>query len=217
MTDERKYLKELGERLDDSVKQIKLLEEAGGDEKLVNVLKEMLEQEKGLRESHEIGARFKVIQTQLQSLLKEFEKEVNLAQEEKEVVSVPVEKMAEDEMLVYVHLFNSQGAALKTWQNLLLPRALIEHSVNRPVYTDKKYVEGMLRFKPNKNQHAFLKIVIKKDDAISIEQETSLQDQYGFPLLRLKQGALKLEKAKKFLHNDRVYNVSAEGEITLAE
>jgi intracellular multiplication protein IcmQ len=202
MSDEKRYLEELSHQLDEYAARVRKIPSGGDHEKLHQLLQEILVVEKNLRESCGIGTRFNVIRTQLQSLLKRFEEEIAGTQGGDQEGYQAKRKLSEDEIFVYVYLFNTQGANLKTWQKLLLQDALAEHTINRPIYANKEEIMQVLRAKPNKVQHAYLEIAVNKRDIIPY---TRLKDQYGFNLLRLKQNALKVESICVFFYNDKEY------------
>jgi len=214
MSEEKKYLNDLNAQLTDCIEQIKTVgEDAAAIEKVFSLLNSIVVQEDELRTKYDIGVRFNVVRTQLQSVLKEFDKELAARAEESQDDEKEEQEISSDETLVYVYLFNAQGSILKSWQKLLSPGAMFEHSVNRPIYSELSAVEAMLREKPNIENHAYIIVAIKNADVLEANTETALKDQYGQPLLRLRQGALKTENIKRFVHLNREYNVSSEGMI----
>lgn len=215
MVDEKFYLKELSEKLNKSIVRIKRCTTAESNEELLKELGNIVEIEQDLRERCGVGVRFKVIREQLQNILQKYTKKIGQSQRFGKDLKEKPDVLLQDEMLVYVYLFNAQGAILKNWENLLLPKALIDHSVNRPIYVDRQDIEEMLRAKQNKTQHAYLIIAIKKQNVLQTEQNKELKDQYGFPLLRIKQGALDMAKIKKFIHNEHEYKVTDKGALVL--
>jgi len=217
MSDEKRYLTELETYLGECAQHIKSLVDAADDDKanteVHEALQSAVDKEGELRENCEIGVRFNVVNTQLQAAVEKFDKAVGIGEEKGEEAAKAEAGLAEDETLVYVYLFNAHGMALRTWQNLLLPSAFFEHSVNRPIYADKEHVEAVLRAKPNKDRHAYVEVVIKKDDIFQTTGGQDLQDKYGHPLLRLRQGALKPKNAQYFFHKDTKYKISKDGQI----
>lgn len=214
MNDEKQYLQDLSAQLDGYIERVKSMDE--GEEavdKVLALLCALVEEEKQLRAKYEIGVRFNVVRTQLQSVLDAFEKEREEEVNEKAQQALPENEYTADETLVYVYLFNAQGDVLKSWQKLLSPGAMFEHSVNRPIYSVLSSVEAMLREKPNAENHAYIVVAIKKSDILESDSETTLKDQYGHPLLRLRQGALKTEDIKSFVHLHDDFQVSSEGVI----
>jgi len=215
MADEKFYLKELSEKLGQSIIRIKRLTTIESNAQLLEELDNIVNLEKDLRQHCGIGSKFKVVREQLQNILQKYVKKIMQFQKAVKDSGKHIDILAQDEMLVYVYLFNAQGATLKNWENLLLPQALIDHSVNRPIYSGQQQIEKMLRTKQNKTQHAYLIVAIRKNCALQTEENKTLSDQYGFPLLRIKQGALEIDKIKKFVHNDHEYKVSDKGMLLL--
>jgi hypothetical protein len=215
MADEKFYLKELSEKLNKSIVRIKRCTTAESNEELLKELGNIVDIERDLRERCGVGARFKVVREQLQNILQKYTKKIRQLQLFGQDVEKKTDVLLPDEMLVYVYLFNAQGSTLKNWENLLLPKALIDHSVNRPIYVDQQDIEKMLRAKQNKTQHAYLIIAIKKQSVLQTEENKELKDQYGFPLLRIKQGSLDTAKIKKFIHNEHEYKVTDQGKLVL--
>jgi len=121
--------------------------------------------------------------------------------------------LLDDEILVYVHLFNASGANVNSWKNMLKGKVFYEYSVNRPIYANKSDVEAFIRSKSNKVQHGFLTIAVKKE-YISFPGETEKADALGHALIKVKEGTLHAERLFSFTHNLIDYRVSEEGEIT---
>ena len=214
MSKEKEFLDQLSQLLHSYADDIRELEEDSKvTEKMHVLLKETVLAEKELREQHDVGVRFNVIRSQLHSLLAEFEKELAELQSQK---SNPTHTsrshtLKDGESTVYVYLFNSRGKNLKSWQALLTSQALMEHSVHRPIHADLAHVQEILRTKTPKENHAYLEIIVKQSDILEGHE---LRDAYEHPLLRLKQGALKIENLKCFHHQKTDYRVSPEGGLS---
>src|SRR3990167_9684781 len=104
-------------------------------------------------------------------------------------------------MLVYVYLFNAHGLNFSSWQKMLSPSVFYEYSVNRPIYGEKAHVEAVIRNKTNKAQHGYLTIAVKKE---LISSESS-KDALGNPLIKVKEGGLKIERLICFFHHNHEY------------
>jgi intracellular multiplication protein IcmQ len=181
--------------------------------KLIGLIQEAIQRDNSLREKHQIGDKFKFVRDRLQAFLEQLEKEVQLV--------TPAEKVAqglgEDEELVYVYLYNANGLVFKSWQNMLLPGALNEYSVNRPIYSLRDSIDSLLRTKTNKVQHAFLTVAIKKTDILRGGANDVLQDAFGNKLLKIKESSLRFEKIIVFTHNAHEYELGSNGELTKKE
>ncbi len=216
MTDEKAYLQELTNQLDQTIEKLhKLEQQEPVDNETQQIIQDAVQAEQQLRQNHDIGVRFNILKTQLLSLSNKIDKELGEKQKQPATNHTNADKLSENETLVYVSLFNAQGNILNSWQKLLEPKALYDHSVNRPIYANQKEIEEMLRNKTNKNQNAYFIIVVNKNDIMANEETTTLRDPNGFPLLRLKQGALKKGNIKLFVHKDINYKIDKKSDALI--
>ncbi|MFZ2314755.1 MAG: type IVB secretion system protein IcmQ [Gammaproteobacteria bacterium] len=176
-------------------------------EQLLNLVKAAVQKDKELRESHQIGDRFRFVRDRLQALETHVEEQLSYLRKADEKI---VSEQAEDETIVYVYLFNTQGIILQTWQRMLTPSVFYEHSVNRPIYADKSQVEAFIRSKANKTQHAYLAIHLKKTDILP---SLGVKDSIGGDLVKVKEGSLKPNRLVAFVYGDHDYVLGASGEI----
>jgi hypothetical protein len=176
-------------------------------EKLLHFVRLANQQDTELREQYNIGDKFRFIRDRLQALLKHVEE--SLASEEADAEPRD-ESLAVDEVFVYVHLYNAQGLVLQTWQKMVSVGVLYDHSINRPIYTDKSHVDAFIRSKSNKAQHGYLSIAVKK---ITIQATEDLKDAFGNPIVKVKEGSLLFDKVIAFTHNGVDYVVKANGEL----
>lgn len=179
-------------------------------ENLLSLVRELVERDKGLRDKYQIGDKFKFVRdrlTVMQSQVEENLKTINTEIEEQ------TSTLAEDELLVFVYLYNAQGLVFKTWLKMLSPAVFYEYSVNRPIYSDKTHIDSFTRNKPNRAQHAYLSIAVKKDDILPPKDDAIVKDANGNPLLKIKEGSLRIEKLFAFTHNEHDYEMSPEGEL----
>lgn len=179
-------------------------------EKLRLIIREIIHEEQALRDKYQIGDKFRFIREKLVALQEKIQSEL----QEIELTSETITSgMADDEMLVYVYLFNTQGLSLPTWQKLLHPSVFYEYSVNRPIYQDKDQIESFIRSRSNKVQHGYLTIAIKKDALLISPVGVAAQDAIGNPLYRIKEGSLRFERLLTFRHNDQDYTVKEDGKM----
>jgi hypothetical protein len=178
-------------------------------EKLLQLVRDAVDQDKTLREKFQVGDKFRFIRERLQALLGRVEESLSTIEAE------AVEKnqtLSEDELLVYVYLYNAQGLVLQTWHKMLKPQVFYEYSVNRPIYQDKTHVEAFIRSKPNKVQHGFLTVIIKKADILIVNADTA-KDALSNPLVKVRENSLKFEKLLHFTQGDLEYTVNETGEL----
>lgn len=174
-------------------------------QKLIQIIRDAIAKDQALRDQYGIGNKFRFITEKLNELKNYVDLEfVTVEKEEKEALTVH-----EDETIVYVHLYNSQGISLPTWRKMVHGSVFYEYSINRPIYSHKNSIEAIIRGRTNKLQHAYLSVIVKKSDIIN----ETMKDSLGNPLVKIKEGALKREKLLSFSHGGNDYTVSDEGEF----
>lgn len=175
-------------------------------EQLLSLVKAAVEKDKALRESHQIGDRFRFVRDRLQALEAQVEEQLAYLRKADEKV---VSEQADDETVVYVYLFNAQGIILQTWHKMLTPSVFYEHSVNRPIYADKSQIEAYIRSKANKTQHAYLALHLRKTDILP----GIVKDAIGGELIKVREGSLKFERLVSFNFSGQDYVLNAAGEL----
>lgn len=180
-------------------------------EKLHALALEALQNDNDLREKYQIGDKFRFIRERLTATLAHVEEMLNSI---KVNITQTVKSIAEDEMLVYIYLFNAQGITLQTWQKMVNQSVFYEYSVNRPIYIDKAHIEAFINRKANKVQHGYVSVIIKKQDVLTVEGGELLKDMYDHPIIKVREGSLHLNKLIAFTHNSIDYTVNEHGELT---
>lgn len=169
--------------------------------KLLALVREAIECDEASRIKFEIGDKFRFVRDRLKELLSQLELEQVTANVVIKEVSLSIQ---ENEIIVYVYLFNAKGIVLKNWINMLNAKVFYEYSVNRPIYANKTEIDAMLRTKTDKPQHAYLAVAVKKEDILQSANDSN-------PLVRVREGSLKLERLISFYHNGNEYTWSSEG------
>lgn len=211
---EKQYLQDLKQHMDECIKELKELDQDElVDQDTFSIIKKTVEAEEILRKQHDVGVRFNVLRSQLRSLLDEVDKAIHA--NKPKAPPIKNDTLDAHSRFVYVCLFNAQGDKTNTWPKLLNPQALLDHSVNRPIYASKEGIEAMLRAKANKNQQGYIEVAIKKDDVLNANDPNAFKDPLGFELVRIKQGALKMENIRTFTHNTKSYTVNPDGSLVL--
>ena len=178
--------------------------------KLIGLIQEAIQRDEQLRQTHQIGEKFRFVRDRLQAVLETVQKET--VTHEKKIKPAQEIKAEEDEALVYVHLYNAQGLVVRTWQSMITPKAFFDFSVNRPIYEKKNHVEDFIRSKTKKEQHGYLTVAMKKDRILPIHEE-GIKDPLGNPLIKIKEGSLRFERTAAFVHNGIMYQFNEEGEL----
>jgi intracellular multiplication protein IcmQ len=177
-------------------------------QKLVELVRDAITRDQALREKYQMGDKFRFVRDRLHALLDQLEKHVEHIEQEEKKSEVTA---GEDETLVYIYLYNSHGASLNTWINMLTPKLFYEYSVNRPIYLEKAPAEALIRSKSNPIQHAFLTVVIKQKDII--QNENIPKDILGNQVVKVKEGSLRFERLLAITHNNQDYNLSVQGTL----
>lgn len=176
-------------------------------EVLLTLVRDVLAQDQTLRETHQIGEKFRFIRDRLAALVTKVEEALKTIAVDQSSQTLTLE---EDEILVYIYLYNAQGLVFQTWQKMLNPAVFYEYSVNRPAYLQKEHIDEFIRGKTNKAQHAYLIIAVKKD---AVLQQDQMKDAMEHPLVKVKEGALKFHRFFSFMHNEHEYGVNGGGVI----
>ncbi len=174
--------------------------------KLIALIQTVVHHDDVLREKYDIGDKFYFVRRDIASLLSEFtsryqpaENDTHHQQKISELATVPTQP-------VYVYLYNAQGMVLRSWAALMTPKALYEHSVNRPIYLNQGEAEELLRGKSNPAQHAILTVQVFSDDILLPTQPDILR-------VKVREGALRVEHIISLRHNGSDYKVNAQGEL----
>lgn len=180
-------------------------------EKLQKLVQDSIKADEELRAKFQIGDKFRFVRDRLTALAARIQEELDALNME---IESKTDKIAEDEMLVYVYIFNAQGLVLQTWQKMLNPAVFYEYSVNRPVYREKAHVESFVRSRTTKAQHGFLTVIVKKTDILPVVAGVdALLDPIGNPLIKIREGSLKAERMYSFVHQENEYVVDKTGQI----
>lgn len=104
---------------------------------------------------------------------------------------------------IYISLYAHEGSLLQTWERLLanLPKQV----VSRPVYTDEKDVQFLIRSKENKINEAYAVVKIRTQDILQLPPDKVSKDRFGKPLLALIDQAVQLQNIIRFVHISGTY------------
>lgn len=177
--------------------------------KVLEMVREVVKFDEDLRTKYKVGDKFRFVRERLHDLLSNLEKGVHSAQV---IAKKSIRELSADEVPVFVYLYNAHGANIRSWQKMLTPDVFYEYSVNRPIYSDKSHIEGLLRSKSSKSQHGYLTIAVNPQDVIS--SAASQKDAVGNPLIRVREGSLRFDALIQFTHNEHEYTVNEQGELT---
>src|SRR3990167_4892630 len=138
-------------------------------EQLRKLMRDILERDDALRKQYDIDKKFRFIRDRLDALSSKVEEQFEQLQEMEE--KSQEKSLQEDEVYVYVYLYNAQGIVFRTWRNMLNPDVFYEYSINRPIYEKQSQIDAFINNKTNKAQHGYLTVVVKKDDILPEKKE----------------------------------------------
>lgn len=171
---------------------------------LLTLIKEALHLDDTLRGEHQIGQKFRFIRDRLNALKHNVEENVSTLATESERKKDTIEA---NEQLVYIYLFNAQGAVLSSWQKLVNPAVFYEYSINRPIYRTQADIDAYIRTKSNRLQHGYITIAVKKSDVVN---EELAEDRAQ---IKIKEGSFKIDRFISFTHNGQEYLLNASGQL----
>lgn len=179
-------------------------------EKMLELVRKAMKFDNELRAKYNIGDKFRFIRDRLNVLLTHTEEYVAEHQKKNQQKK---SMLSENEVLVYIHLFNSQGMVLQTWQKMVVASVFYDHSVNRPIYADRDSIESFIRSKTNKAQHAFLTMAVEKQFILKLDEAAQPKDAVGNMLIKVREGSLKFNRLIAFTHNGHEFTVNENGEL----
>lgn len=217
MSKEKQYLNEMEQFLLHLAQEVNELDEGSPEfaEQLGALITKAIDYEAQKREECAVGARFSVMTTQLASLQSWHQSTCCDKSTDHCSITEKTQGLADDEMYIYIYLFNANGRNAISWRQLLASRALIDHSINRPIYAKENCVEELIRSKATPEQHAYVKAIVKKADVLMLEEESILRDKLGHPIIRIKHGALNVDNVIEFMHQGVAYGRKNKGDFDL--
>lgn len=148
----------------------------------------------------------RVLGKKLQAIYDTFEAKVALGEAEdqdKKSLTVRQQQPLDTEEMVFISLYSSDGAHLKSWEQILLnlPRQLI----TRPIYEKEEDVKRAIRSREKQINEAYIVAYVSKQDILPIPQDKAPKDRLGTFLLTLKEKCLSPEKIIRLVHQSGVY------------
>ncbi len=116
---------------------------------------------------------------------------------------ITLRDLEEDETLVYISVFQSEGHNIKKWELQL--SSLQSHLLGRPVYEQEEDVQKVIRQKLIQTSEAYVIVAIKKEGIQDFAYQAARVDRHGNTLLTLKEKAVKPENIFKFAHQGKRY------------
>ena len=174
------------------------------------LLAELSQADQRLREQYQVDNKFQFIRNNIQTVRDQIKTLI-------EAHTAPTDHPShtadpnDNEVPVYVYLYNTNGIDLTTWKNMFTTSLLYDHSINRPIYQEQIQIEGFIKRKANQTQHGYLTVIVNRNDMLT---SSVSKDAYGSPIIKVKEGSLSFNKPVLFTHNGHTYIVHPSGELT---
>lgn len=139
----------------------------------------------------------------LMAIKAEAELELSRLEMKAEEKAIIIQVAAENEIEVYISLFQSDGYNMGKWAMQL--RSLDRYIVGRPIYQHQADVEKRIRLRAAGGNEAYVAVIVKKTD-IQSDAAAPLKDQFEHPLCLLKESALRNGRIVAFVHQGIRYH-----------
>ena len=115
--------------------------------------------------------------------------------------------LSDNEALVFVSLYQLDGYDLSRWQNQI--QDLLRFNVARPVYSDEKAINKVIRAKTSRTSEGYLVVAIDKSGIIPSDdvEVSDIEQGPEASLIRLSETAIKRGELLEFIHLSRHYRV----------
>jgi len=111
--------------------------------------------------------------------------------------------IGEDETILYVSLFQSQGMDLRRWELQL--SSIDRYLLGRPIYFEKEDVERAIRIKAIQTAEAYCALAVKKEWILNDALRPPRLDRNGRPLVNIKPGKICADHIREFVHQGKRY------------
>ncbi|EKD92060.1 MAG: IcmQ [uncultured bacterium] len=133
----------------------------------------------------------------------EAENELNQHSNNTSAISQFSASIADNEIEVYISLFQSDGYNIDKWAMQL--RSLDRYIVGRPVYQNETDVIKRIRLKAGTANEAYVVVAVLKSEIQENALREASQDSHGHALLLLKETAMKKGRIIFFVHQGMRY------------
>lgn len=117
--------------------------------------------------------------------------------------SINIKPISENEVEVYISLFQSDGYNINKWAMQL--RSLDRYVIGRPVYQNEVDIEKRIHLRATAGNEAYVSVVVKKTNIQSDPFAAPLKDQFDQPLIVLKEKAVHEGRVNRFVHQGVCY------------
>ena len=122
--------------------------------------------------------------------------------------------LPEDQMLVYVSLYQALGGNLNIWEQML--KVLASCSLGRPIYASEDIVRQAIESRPDLMKEAYVEVMIPKSGILILQDDKALKDVNGNDLLSLHPGVVNPLGVKRFVHANNLEYKFVNGKLLLS-
>jgi intracellular multiplication protein IcmQ len=126
---------------------------------------------------------------------------------ERKIPSVPAEQV----IVLYIGLYQTQGGDLKKWEKQL--SSILQIAQSRPIYDEEAHVLNAIRSNLNRITDAYVKVIVNKNDII--HSAPIIKDRLGQELVVASATAIRPKNIVEFIHQRKIYNF-VNGKLVLA-
>jgi Dot/Icm secretion system protein IcmQ len=122
-----------------------------------------------------------------------------------------VQKLSDNQAVVYVSLHQAGGSNLVLWEQML--KVISACSLGRPIYQDEDSVIKAIMSRPDIKKEAYVEVVIDKSGILNIDEEKRPVDHNGVKLLTLQQGAVNVFGIRRFVYANKLAYKFIDGKL----
>lgn len=115
-----------------------------------------------------------------------------------------INQAAGELLTIYVSVFQMNPNDMVAWQATL--NSIGEYSMSRPIYLAEDHVQEMIRSRPDPSREAYVEVTIRKEDVLLPPSGKPALDRFDHELLNVRQGRVKPNNIKRFVHRNKVYH-----------
>lgn len=112
--------------------------------------------------------------------------------------------IAEDEVVLYMTLYQAQGYDLNAWSLQL--RSIKHTMLGRPIYSDEESARTTIRSKVDQSRDAYVVLRVKREYMMNHAAPSAQFDRHNNKLVTLEQGAIATESILEFVYMNNRYH-----------
>lgn len=172
-------------------------------QKLTKLLDELLDSDDWNK-----GIYLQTISGKIKELRKEVDNLIGEISSNQNVGAVGAVTKSQGYINVFVSLYLADAKNLMMWQRTI--KRINEFSTSRPVYRNEESIKQLIRGRPDPTKEGYAIVHIKETDIMKPYSGKQLADRFGNELLTIREGVIKSDAVRKFVHGPNVYKYENE-------